>query len=435
MVVYLDMRTMIFVDGVLLLMVTILMFGFALVVRPRRRELGIWCAAYAVLFFGVMLFALRGFIPDLWSVVLGNALILAFYPLLNSGIAVFRGRRPMWKLAAFAVAVAAAWFAWFDLVHPSMPMRFAMYSAFTIGACVGGSVSVARKPDPRLASASRITASVYGCIALLNVVRLCIGSMGLPADILDAATWDALIQTLTGILLTILSFALLFLHAQRANQELASAVSDRELLLREAAHRTKNDLALVDSLISLEQGAFESSCLSDPEVGVARLESLRDKIRCMTLAHDRLAHADRPGSVRLDEYLEAVAAGLPNRAGIVLERDFAAIEVPFSFAAPLGLAMNELATNALKYAYPEGKGGSIRLSLRLDGGRDADRAAILEVRDRGVGATWPPERPGLGTAILEALASKLKGGISYAFEGGSVFRLRFGLPPAPPPRR
>jgi two-component sensor histidine kinase len=420
---------MVVVDGILLLMVSILMAGFALVVKPRRRELAFWCAAYLCLFAGAVLFALRGFIPNFWSVVVGNTCILGFYPLLNGGIDIFRGRRPMWKLAAAVIAFVAAWFFWFGIVHPSLPIRFAMYGAFTIGACLGGSFSVARKPDRRLASVSRITAAIYGSIALVNAARLCFGAGGLPRDIMDDSTWDAFIQTLQGVLLTVLSFALLFLQAERGNQELAAAVSDRDLLLREMAHRTKNDLALVDSLISLEQGAFESSCLSDPEIGVARLESLRDKIRCMTLAHDRLAHSDKPGSVRLDEYLEAVAEGLPNRPGIVIERDFAALEAPFTFAAPLGLAMNELATNALKYAYPAGEGGGIRLSLRPAEGAEAGKAAILEVRDWGAGTTWPPVRPGLGSAIVEALASKLKGAMSYAFEGGSVFRLTFSLPP------
>jgi two-component sensor histidine kinase len=423
---------MIFLDGVLLLMVTILMIGFALIVKPRRRELGIWSAAYASLFVGAVLFALRGYIADILSVVVGNTLILAFYPLLNGGIDVFRGRKPRWKLAAAVVAAVALWFFWFGMVRPSLPMRFGLYSAFTIGACAGGCFAVARRPDPRLAAVSRITAAILGCIGLANLVRLYFGYRGLPPDIMDSSAWEGVVQTVAGTLVTILGFALLFLHAQRVNQELAAAVNDRELLLRETAHRTKNDLALVESLISLEQRVLESARAFGPEGGVARLESLRDKIRCMTLAHDRLAHSEKPGSVRLDEYLEAVAAGLPNRAGLLLERDFATVEAPFFFAAPLGLAMNELATNAVKYAYSEDEGGTIWLSLRLNGRAESSRAAILEVRDAGVGSSWPPAKPGLGSAIVEALTAKLSGRMSYAFDGGSVFSLSFDLPTLAP---
>jgi two-component sensor histidine kinase len=425
--VRLDLRTMVFIDSVLLFMATILMFGFELVIRPRRKELRLWSLAYASLFVGVVLFAFRGFISDYLSIVVGNTLILAFYPLLNCGIDIFRGRKVLWKLAIAVVAAVAAWFFWFTIVHPSMPARFVMYCAFTIGACAGGGFAAGWKPNPRLVAVSRITAAIYGCIGLINIARLCFGSRGLPGNIMDAETWDGVIQTVSGILMAILCFALLLLNAQRRNQDLAQAVMDRDLLLRETAHRTKNDLALVDSLISLEEGAFESVRDPDPEAGVARFESLRDKIRCMALAHDLLSHSEKPGSVRLDEYLESVAAGLPIRSGIELERDFAKVEAPFAFAAPLGLAMNELATNCLKYAYPKG-GGKVSLSLRMNGKAEASREAVLEVRDRGIGTTWPPEKPGLGSAIVEALAAKLGGAISYEFDGGSVFRISFAIP-------
>jgi two-component sensor histidine kinase len=434
----LDLRTMVFLDGVLLLMAAILMLGFALVIRPRRRELNLWSIAYSTLFVGVVLFALRGFISDFLSIVVGNTLILAFYPLLNCGIDIFRGRKVLWKLAIVVVAAVAAWFYWFSIVEPSLPARFFMYSAFTIGACAGGGFAAAWRPNPRLVAVSRITAAIYGCIGLINIARIYFGLRGLPANIMDGETWDGVIQTLSGILVAILCFALLLLNAQLRNQELAQALIDRDLLLRETAHRTKNDLALVDSLISLEQGAFESAC--DLESGAVRLESLKGKIRCMALAHDLLSHSEKPGTVRLDEYLESVAAGLPTRPGIELERDFAEVVAPFAFAAPLGLAMNELATNSLKYAYPQGKGGTISLSLRMKGAEGEGRAAILEVRDRGVGTAWPPKKPGLGSAIVEALAAKLNGAVSYAFDGGSVFSLCFDLPaylpsaPSRPPK-
>lgn len=258
------------------------------------------------------------------------------------------------------------------------------------------------------------------------------------ADLLASGSWDAVMLALNGGVAATLSIALILLHLSVLNEGLAAAARDRELLVREMAHRTKNDLSLVDSLVSIEQ---QSRAAADP-AGSARLEALRDRIRCLSQAHDRLSHSEEPGMVMLEEYLEVIAEGLPRRDGVSVVIRFARVAAPFSYAAPLGLAMNELATNALKYAFPEGRGGTISLSLRAADPADGRTLAELEVRDDGVGTRWPPEKPGLGTMIVQSFASKVDASIGYSFEGGSVFRLGFSLPnrsdrgrpPAPPAR-
>jgi two-component sensor histidine kinase len=148
----------------------------------------------------------------------------------------------------------------------------------------------------------------------------------------------------------------------------------------------------------------------------------------MARAHERLSLSKELGSVRLDEYLEAVAEGLPSRPGVLVQRDFAAAEVPFSLASPLGLVMNELATNALKYAFPEGRVGKISLALRVE--RKGDEKKLrLEGADDGVGTSWPPKKPGLGFVIVESFAKQLDGRLDYSSAGGSSFSLSLAAGP------
>jgi two-component sensor histidine kinase len=130
-----------------------------------------------------------------------------------------------------------------------------------------------------------------------------------------------------------------------------------------------------------------------------------------------------------------IASSLPARPGIEIERDFKPTTASFGLAAPLGLAMNELATNALKHAFADGERGTLRLSLWTEAAEGGAVAAVLEVRDDGKGASWPPERPGLGSLIIESFAGKLGGRVDYSFEGGSVFRLSFAIPPEQSRRR
>lgn len=421
---------MIVLDAILLILSTILSTGFALVVRPRRRELVCWAVAYACLLVGVSLFGLRSLIPDFISIVIGNTLIFLFFADIVIGIDFFRGRKPRIKAAMSGVAVAFGYFFWFGIVAPNLTFRFVFYSLFIATASIMGAVAIARGADKSIAIVSRMTGGTLVCIALVNLSRLYFGSSGLPADIMDAAAWEGAVQAVSGTLVMILCFALLLLHERRESERLALAARDRELLVREMAHRTKNDLALVDSLISIERESLASGRGSGGGDRVsARLDALRDRIRCLADAHDRLSRSDEPGVIKLDEYLDVVASALPAKPGVVVERDFAPVATSFGLAAPLGLAMNELATNALKHAFPEARGGTVRLSLRATSGKDGGLEAVLEVRDDGKGVSWPPESPGLGAMIVDSFAHKLGGKLEYSFEGGSVFRLSFAIPP------
>jgi two-component sensor histidine kinase len=426
----LDFRTVVFTMSFLTLVTFLLLGGYAALTKPRRRELSLWALAYASLVAGSLFIALRGSIPELLSILLGNSFILGFFVLIGAGLRAFRQKAPAWGFSMAILVASAAADILFTLLSPDLTVRMICYSS----AVLALSLRCAYDSRGGLAEGSRPAAILVSAVlvgmAAIHVARIAlILGLGAPADLMSGPNWDAIIQSLSGAFLIMLALALIILYSSSLNDALSAAARDRELLVREMAHRTKNDLALVDSLISLEQGAIGSACSEPDSSAVAeRFEALRERIRCMAQAHDRLSMSEDPGRVSLDGYLEAVADGLPLMPGIAVERSFASVEVPFSLAAPLGLIMNELATNALKHAYPAGSGGALRLSLGVEPPSAGGIRATLEVRDRGVGVDWPPKNPGLGTAIVEALAAKLGGRLDYRYEGGSIFTLVFAIP-------
>lgn len=99
------------------------------------------------------------------------------------------------------------------------------------------------------------------------------------------------------------------------------------------------------------------------------------------------------------------------------------MELPLSTAQSLGIALNELATNALKYAFVGRAQGRLRLSFSVQAGRGR-----LGVADDGIGGAWPPAKPGLGSQILEELARSLRGRLEVDTSSGSTFVLDFPLP-------
>jgi two-component sensor histidine kinase len=361
-------------------------------------------------------------VPDLLSIVVGNALVLEAPIFILAGIRRLRGKPSPWQLFAISGAATFLWFGYFSFVHASMMARLAYYNIDFAAFFALAAAEMARKPTTGLKAISWIIASLLYVVATADLVRLALAvSRGSPGDLMLTWRAESILLIVAGVAMSALAIGFIVLHFLMLNQELAATARDRSLLLREMAHRTKNDLLLVDSLISIDQDKVADE---DPPSG-ARLASLRGRIRCVAQAHEELSRSESPGRIRLDEYLESIAQGLLGHDSIRVERDFQKATGPFSLAAPLGLVMNELATNAIKYAFPDGKSGRIALALRIQGRGRAE----LEVKDDGIGTKWPPDRQGLGTVIVQSFAEKIDGTITYSREGGSVFKLSFNLEP------
>lgn len=188
--------------------------------------------------------------------------------------------------------------------------------------------------------------------------------------------------------------------------------------LREINHRVLNSLAMLSSIIG-----FESRALRD-DAGRAALERVRSRLVAVSNLYRILGTSESGDRIRADLYLtsvtDAVAAsvGLGERIGIRV--DAAPCELTTSQAASVGLIANEAMTNAYKHAFAGRRDGRITVALQQVGDR-----LLLSVSDNGTGM---PERAqsGLGTTLIEALATDLSGRVSVASdESGTSLRVEF----------
>ncbi|MDA8427057.1 MAG: PAS domain-containing protein [Treponema sp.] len=210
-------------------------------------------------------------------------------------------------------------------------------------------------------------------------------------------------------------------------RDLRRALVERETLLRELHHRTKNNLQVVCSLLSLE-----ASDLADSEAREA-LGDMESRVGSIALAHELLYQSKDLAKIELGRYLTSIAAlALESRdlsSRIALRVNGPEIEAPIDIASPLGLVINELATNSAKYAFPDGRSGSIDITLSAG----AERRMRLEYRDDGVGLpeSFDGEKDGhLGMDLIDSLVSQLGGSLSIAGAGGFACRIDFELPAA-----
>jgi PAS domain S-box-containing protein len=170
---------------------------------------------------------------------------------------------------------------------------------------------------------------------------------------------------------------------RQAEERIRQSLEEKEILLRELFHRTRNNMSVVIALLDMQ-----AESAGDPRLRAA-LGDTQNRIRSMSLVHDKLFAARDLSHVDLKEYISDLGPLLldshsvsPARVAIVPELD--SVPVLIESAISCGLILNELITNALRHAFPDGRAGEIRIRL----GRAEDGTIKLEVADDGVGV--PP---------------------------------------------
>ncbi|WP_062016972.1 sensor histidine kinase [Aureimonas sp. AU4] len=178
-------------------------------------------------------------------------------------------------------------------------------------------------------------------------------------------------------------------------------LAQKDVLLAEVNHRVKNSLQLVVSALSLQ-----ARRLLDPALKAA-FEQAISRVRAITSVHERLYRTDNPLVVEMADYLEGLCTDLAVNSELrdLLKVDVEPIHIRTERAIPIALIVNELVTNALKYAYPEGRSGPIVLSMKTK----MDGMLELSVADEGVGFSGETTSQGLGSRLVKTMASQIEG--------------------------
>jgi PAS domain S-box-containing protein len=208
-----------------------------------------------------------------------------------------------------------------------------------------------------------------------------------------------------------------------AEERLRRSVTEKDALLRELYHRTKNNMQMICSMLNLE-----STQVGDPKL-IEEFHLISDKIVSMSLVHEMLYVSRDLTSIDLADYIRDLCAllrqsYLATASRIRLDVDIESIRVPIDTAIPLGLMLNELVTNALKHAFPGGREGSICIS----GARAGTGEIVLVVADDGIGLPSgfeAEESRSMGFRTVYALAEQIRGSVSIRAEGGVLCRIAF----------
>lgn len=209
-------------------------------------------------------------------------------------------------------------------------------------------------------------------------------------------------------------------------QQVRASLREKEALLQEIHHRVKNNLQIIASLLSLQAAYIDDSRT------LVQFQESQDRISSMALIHEMLYQSETLAKVDLADYVKSLARVLlhayTSHADVRLDIDVVPTAVTIDTAVPVGLMLNELVTNALKYAFPEGRKGRLLVAL----GAEPGGLITLRVEDDGVGLKPDfalAQADTLGLRLVRMFAKQLRAEVHTRSEPGHTsFDIRFKEP-------
>ncbi len=194
-------------------------------------------------------------------------------------------------------------------------------------------------------------------------------------------------------------------QALRASRDrFEKLAAQQAIMLREVNHRVSNSLQLISSMLTLQ-----ARKIPDPALRDVLLRS-RQRVEAVSLVHRRLYTSEDVQFVEMDQYLAGLLDELrraaTDAAECSIELDATPVRLETDKAVPIGVIVNELVTNALKYAYGAGQAGTVRVRLESE----AAKRITLTVEDDGIGLAdpLPLKGSGLGTVIVRSMTETLQ---------------------------
>lgn len=211
-------------------------------------------------------------------------------------------------------------------------------------------------------------------------------------------------------------------NIQNQKREVEQVLSQKTVLLKEIHHRVKNNLQLVSGLLYLQSKKYKN-----PEIE-SMLNDLQRHINCIALVHEMLYNEKTLSTISMDKYVHELGSrlvGLSNNSKISFEIKIKKIMLPVNYATTLGLILNELITNSIKYAF-ENKKGIITVAMK----QISDNEYEFEYKDNGVGMnlnTNSTDKKTLGLRLIKMFSEEIDAHLNIKNDSGLSYVLNFKI--------
>ena len=206
------------------------------------------------------------------------------------------------------------------------------------------------------------------------------------------------------------------------NEIISEQKEKNEILLKEIHHRVKNNLQVISSLLDLQSDNIED------EKALLAVEDGQSRVKAMALIHQKLYQNKDVGSISFRDYTDQlckqIAAVYTSNKKVEVNIEAEEVLLDIDTAVPLGLILNELLSNAYKYAFKTIDKGILSIQLKE---QNVGEYQLL-VADNGAGLSqdfeWKKAKS-LGLRLVRRLSKQLFGSASYTYENGAIFKINF----------
>lgn len=361
--------------------------------------------------FMLMLFHV---LTDAGLLLVANQLaVLASAHLLMVGVRRWLGLRPWPSVWVIAVSACGVWIiagGFAGLLLPVLSLPVLLYAGI---AFIVSGVLVLRSSAR---TGSGVT--VVGVALILWGIHKIDYPFLRPIE--SFAPWGYLLGALLAM---VIGIGMVLVYFEDARNRLSDAVTEREILMREIHHRVKNNLGIIYALLQFQKHPGLDATTEQA------LTTVQNRVTSMSLIHEQLYSGDDLAHLDADSYLTALVSHVRDSedsggAEISVTTHVEPLRLAPETAVPCGLIVNELVSNALRFAFPGRSEGNLDVSLLSQ-----DGTCTLCVRDDGVGwDTSADDGPGLGRGIVARLAQQLGGTVTIESNSGTSVSVSFPLP-------
>lgn len=423
------LRTVLAAAMIVQAMLSLSMLFAYFVYRRRIPYIQYWAFSSGMVSLGYGSYALANAAPAFLSVVIGNSFFIVGMCFITEGTLRLVGKKADVRIYAALIACAVGAFLFFGYAYPSFAVRNLIVSLAVSGSSAVSAYLLFGMDNRDKKKATAIGAWTFAAYTVFYFTRAVFvvstlirngpeGTLPLESELLFMYFSLAFFIVLGASFSTMMAGLLIL--------DLEKSLGENKVLLSEIQHRTKNNLALVSSLISLQESDQKDSSVKKA------LADLKKRLQTITTVYRLLGKFENGNRADARNYIEELCAGI--RGSIIAGRPSISLEVTAesrfldaNILVPIGLIVNELTTNAVKYAFPEGRSGSIHVRFY-----SRNDECVLEVADDGVGfgslPVEPPKRHesgSLGLFLVRSLAGQLRG--SLRSESGPNEGARFTL--------
>lgn len=224
------------------------------------------------------------------------------------------------------------------------------------------------------------------------------------------------------LLLVVLTFGFIsYQNRAKKNELLAIKNAENELLLKEIHHRVKNNLEVVSGLLALQSAQIDDQSTKDA------MQESQNRVNSIGIVHQKLYQGKNLGAVEMKDYVLNLSESILDSFGatgkVDLQIAMENLDLDIDTAVPLGLIINELITNTVKYAFPNNQKG--KLTIKLE--KQANNILHLVVSDNGVGKSGVVQGTGFGGQLIALLTNQLNGKMTEENKNGTTVIFDFKL--------